>query len=328
MPLQSHLDFLKAMESEHERGPCFQDQNHPEKQIEPKREFLLVVGLILLERKTSRRKMPNIDTLLCSNISQKAKLRREEVMGIVLYTGPMHYAYNRDLRSPFCLLYATTIFAITSAIVKLTRVQHIPSGSVVYRGLGGNARFPEFFYHSDSLGSKGIIAELAFMSTTKNWETAIKYSGVTDKDKKEPTVLEIQMTSIDRGADIEQFSQYAHEGEIQWTPSCFLEVTGAREEATNHGSIKVIEVCVNCNKKVLTIDELLLMRKSIHLQTFDNVRLMFYTDEVKERLQLDKTQELDEDIGSITKVLNQYEKIGSRERGLRLYQGHPNFSKL
>ena len=274
------LDFYEGMEVEHELGLPFQDGQHPDVQILPKHEFQLVIKRVSPENISHSRIIQDINTLWRAEVSKSAKLRREEVIVVVLYTGPMFSAYNTELRSKFHgdlaststqaedSQYVTTIFVIASAIVKLTRVQSIPCGLLLYRGLGADAIFPDFFYRADGVGCKGIT-EPAFMSTTSKWATAVRYSGVANMDSPFPTVLEIHARSVDRGANIKEFSQYHHEGEFHWTPGCFLEPTGIWEEVTEHGMLKVFQVRVNCNQKNLTIDELLSMRKSLHLQAFE-----------------------------------------------------------
>ena len=83
--------------------------------------------------------------------------------------------------------------------------------------------FPTSFYESDTHGCRGF-AEWGFMSTTANRDIAIQYSGVKDA-KKEATVLEIHTSSVDRGACIQDYSQYQDEREYLWVPLSFLEST-------------------------------------------------------------------------------------------------------
>ena len=146
-------------------------------------------------------------------------------------------------------------------------------------------------------------------------------------------MLEIHVRSVDRGADIGAFSQYPHEGEFHWAPGCFLEPTGMREEVIGAARLKVIQVRVNCNLKTFTIDELLAMRKSLHLQAFDLLindvhhSLSKYEGKVRERLASDKTQEGYDEDGSwvgvderpeytaeslIDQVINQCKEVRTR----------------
>ena len=338
------LDFFDAMEIEHENGESFQDQQDAKIEISPKIEFQSVVNGVTPQEKDGR-EMPKIENLLCSQTSKNAKLRREEVIAVVLYTGPMFHAYNTVLRKRLHFSgidrseadserqYVTTIFVIASAIVKLTRVQRIESGLKVYRGLGGDVQFPRPSDKADGRGCKGHT-EPAFMSTTRNWNTAIRYSGVKKKEKPLPFVLEIYVRSVDRGADIKEFSQYRHEDEYHWAPGCFLEPIGTREVETNFGALTVVEVRVNCNLKNMTIDELLSLRKDLHLQAFsllvNDVKhsLKGYMAQVEERLASDKTLNYDEEgnwAGKpictaeefIKKVLDQCEEVRSRHKDIK-----------
>ena len=273
------LDFFHEMEREHIVAPA-------EGNICPWDEFDYARGTKKVPQHEMKqgREVKDYSQLMKGRTAKQAKLIKEEVIAIILYTGPMFGPYNSELRSIFRNgkaskhkrpRYLTTIFVISSAIVKLTRTQHIPCGLILYRGLGGDVDYPGYFYNSDELGCQGI-AEPGFMSTTKRRETAIRYSGLK-KGKNCPRILEMHVRSVDRGADISEFSQYQHEAEFHWPPGCFLELLGQRDElieyrceddAHRQGVLSIFEVRVNCNLKTMTIDELLLVRKNIHLQTF------------------------------------------------------------
>jgi hypothetical protein len=75
----------------------------------------------------------------------RAGLKREEVIGLRLYTGPTFVLYNARLRGfpakEVALLegndYETTIFIIASGITKLAKVTGMPPGRLLFRGLGG-----------------------------------------------------------------------------------------------------------------------------------------------------------------------------------------------
>ncbi len=75
-------------------------------------------------------------------------------------------------------LFTSTIYALASAIQKLSRTTCLPAqGLTLYRGLGGLMDIPDFFFKPDEIGSKSMT-EWGFMSTTSSKETVIKYSGV------------------------------------------------------------------------------------------------------------------------------------------------------
>ena len=91
-----------------------------------------------------------------------AGLRRDEVIALRLYTGPMFVLYNASLRGfpawdVECLRdnaglgpankYETTIFVIASGIVKLSKVTDVPADRRLYRGLGGMV-LPDQFWRS------------------------------------------------------------------------------------------------------------------------------------------------------------------------------------
>jgi NLR family CARD domain-containing protein 3 len=100
--------------------------------------------------------------------------------------------------------YSTTLHAINSAIVKLSKLTY---AGTVYRGVSGLALPPEFWV-ANEFGVKGGI-DGAFMSTTSHREVALSYAASGGKG----IVFEIQQGMIDRGADISFLSQYPHEKE-------------------------------------------------------------------------------------------------------------------
>ena len=85
-------------------------------------------------------------------------------------------------------------------------------GLCVYRGIDGNMDLPEFFYKPDSHGRFGMT-DPGFVSTTSELAVAISYTGIARGGKAHPTVLKVVMDSVDRGADISEFSQYPGEQE-------------------------------------------------------------------------------------------------------------------
>jgi hypothetical protein len=106
-------------------------------------------------------------------------------------------------------LFATTIFALESAILKISRVMRIPPGMELFRGLGGLAELPDKFDKTDENGCRGYM-EYGFLSTTSHRETAVQYSGAGE-GKPLPMVIQTRASSIDRGACIKDLSQYPEE---------------------------------------------------------------------------------------------------------------------
>ena len=126
-------------------------------------------------------------------------------------------------------LFTATIFVLVSAIQKLARVTQNPPNLLLYRGLGGTAALPESFSVRDSLGCTGFT-EWGVMSATSQRDVAISYSGIEEK-KPVPIVLEIRVGAVDRGASIQNFSQYPQEKEFVFVPCSFLEQDGFHEQA-------------------------------------------------------------------------------------------------
>ena len=110
--------------------------------------------------------------------------------------------------------FATTIFVLQSAVMKISRVMRLPPGLELFRGLGGLAELPDSFYETDEHGCRGYM-EYGFLSTTSHRETAVEYSGAGE-GKPLPMVIQTRASSIDRGACIKDLSQYP--GEVKPEP--------------------------------------------------------------------------------------------------------------
>jgi len=106
-------------------------------------------------------------------------------------------------------LFATTIFVLQSAVMKISRVMRLPPGLELFRGLGGLAELPDSFETPDEHGCLGYM-EWGFLSTTSHRETAVEYSGAGE-GKPLPMVIQTRASSIDRGACIKDLSQYPQE---------------------------------------------------------------------------------------------------------------------
>ena len=177
-----HLNFKNAMRQEHcERAGCdvsFTTGNY-KITTTPKKEWNYVVGNELCPQGDMGhgRLFVCIKELQDRKISKDANLREEEVIAIVLYTGPMFQIYNTILRrfptDKFAIfndgdnLFSTTIFVLVSGIQKLCRCSRIPEGTLLYRGLGGKVDLPDIFYQVDEKGCSGY-AEWGFLSTTSD----------------------------------------------------------------------------------------------------------------------------------------------------------------
>ena len=220
-----------------------------------------------------------IDELLRKPLAQAAKLTREEMIAIVMYTGPAFVLYNAVLRQfPADIysvfkdgdnLFPTTIFVLVSAVNKLSRCMNIPPGTLLYRGLGGTLEFPDRFTRADAdcvtPNALGFL-EYGFMSTTAEKSVAVQYSGVKE-GKPRAGILQICPNSVDRGADISEFSQYPGEKEFLFVPYSFVQGEGRQrtEVVTGGGVLTVVPVRVNINLKTETVDELKEKKKRLHL---------------------------------------------------------------
>jgi WD40 repeat protein len=201
-------------------------------------------------------------------------LIEEEVIAIILYTGPMFQVYNAILRQypeeDFKVFadnkFSTTIFVLVSAVQKLCRCTRIPEGMLLYRGIGGRADLPDIFFQPDDRGRSGY-AEWAFLSTTADRDVALQYSGIKDGLPK-AMVMVIETSSIDRGADIGQFSQYRGEQEFLYLPCSFIQRTRpgtSRIQLLDGGLVTFVDVKVNLNIRTQTVEELQHQKKSMHL---------------------------------------------------------------
>ena len=130
----------------------------------------------------------------------------EEVIGARLYTGPMFIKFNGVLRgidsrvpaqrikfTDLCRgnKYTTTLQAINSAIVKLSK---LTVATKVYRGISGRG-LPDEFWQENRFGVRGGI-EAAFMSTSTAREVALSYAADSDAGG---FIFEMQQGMIDRG---------------------------------------------------------------------------------------------------------------------------------
>lgn len=164
-------------------------------------------------------------------------------------------------------MFASTIFVLVSAVQKISMKQKIECGTLLYRGLGGLVDLPSQFYANDENGCKGFC-EWGFMSTTSDKNIALRYSGVEEKRPK-PTVLVVKVSSVDRGACIKSMSQYQDEIEYLWLPCSFVEENGPKYlEVTDDGAVTMIPVKINCNLKLLTVEDFISQKKKQHLQSF------------------------------------------------------------
>ena len=98
-----HLEFFKAMQSEHcEETGCdmkFTTRNYGISTCAAHEWNVVVCGVQPVAEHMSHgsRCVPDVDEKHRSAIAKKAGLRREEVIAVILYTGPMYVVYNAVL---------------------------------------------------------------------------------------------------------------------------------------------------------------------------------------------------------------------------------------
>lgn len=142
--------------------------------------------------------------------------------------------------------YTTTLHAINSAIVKLSKLTY---ACKVYRGIN-NRVLPSEFWQANEYGVRGGI-EAAFLSTTRDREVALSYAAGNGGDAKAGFIFEIQQGMVDRGADLSFLSQYPHEEEILFAPLAGFEVKHTRVE----GRVLVVVVSLSVNLTAQTLEQ-------------------------------------------------------------------------
>jgi hypothetical protein len=196
------------------------------------------------EGKKIERLIPDYNEKIKSDTAKKACLRKEEVIAVILYTGPMYYVYSAILTryerpifdktadSIFRTLdganghpknlYSTTLTVLVSAVQKLSTVTVFKPDVKLYRGTGGEQGLPDHFWDNDCFGCKGMT-DWGYFSSTPLFDEAQSYSGMHDNPPKPcPIIFEIETDCINNGACVVEFSQYAHEGEYMFTPCSFI----------------------------------------------------------------------------------------------------------
>jgi hypothetical protein len=168
----------------------------------------------LFVRRIQGRTKLGLDRLLHDrrDVIRRCGLQRGEVLATHLYTGPAFLPYNSLYRSfpPHMVdllqgdkgastnrrnTLSTTLFSISSALVKLGRHTPLPEHGKVYRGLGRMVLPLEFWAAHGQPPWKGGV-ERAIMSTTTDKDVAIGYTG------GKGVVVEIGIGRIQIGGDV------------------------------------------------------------------------------------------------------------------------------
>lgn len=94
----------------------------------------------------------------------------------------------------------------------------------------------------------------------------------------------ITPSSVDRGACIEQFSQFPSEKEYLYVPMSFLQPLGSANDVcfipASRGLVNAYAVRINCNLKSETVEQLISKKKDMHIAAF-----VAAVDEVRNEIQ-------------------------------------------
>ena len=193
------------------------------------------------------RNRKTMDALMKLATSIEAKLVREEVIAVRLYTGPAFMCLNRGLRAggrkakrKGIQNFPATCAAFNSAIKKIRLVTQLPKDGKLYRGIAGMV-LPRKVLEAAS------FVELAYTSATPDYAVAKMYAG-SDR----PSLFEILVGQIDRGAFIGEYSQYDAEEEHVLAPLSHYEIVGKRREE----GVNIYTLRLNVNGKTETLEEL------------------------------------------------------------------------
>ena len=155
--------------------------------------------------------------------------------------------------------YATTIHAINSCVLKLSKLTQAVK---VWRGFKG-ATLPKEFFQPNSSGVRGGI-EYGFSSTTTDRAQAVSYA-----QGSASTIFEMQMGMVDRGADLSWLSQYPHEKEVLLPPLTGIEALTSDVE----GSILVINSRLSLNLAAQTLEQVLSRRRKMLMDMATGIEL-------------------------------------------------------
>jgi hypothetical protein len=219
---------------------------------------------------------------------KEINLLMEELVAIILFTGPMYTVYNailsdfpKNIANAFIghNKFATTIHAIMSAIQKLSLLS--PVEKILFRGLGGWGHLPDCFWEQkpgEKLNVHGYT-EFGVMSFSSKLDVALKYSGVLGdpKEKPHPAVIAFFAGAVDRGADVLNVSQFPQEIEFTFPPLSYiqpefadgkLKIYEAEHPEKKGVKVPVIHVRVNANVRTPTLDQVISARKKNHITAF------------------------------------------------------------
>jgi ankyrin repeat protein len=218
-----------------------------------------------------------IDELLQLPLAKTAKLRREEIIGLALYSGPMYEIYNGILQRRYEHWNAfedkhhfpTTLSVIVSAIQKVGSVTPLNPGHILYRGNGGLEYMPPCFFDGDDMNRRGVTA-YTFQSFSTSLRKAIEYA---KPDCAWPMVFVVEPSKdpLTGFANISDFSQYPSENEHLLPPCCFLHPDILHsKEIPQHGKVKFCHIRVTGASQSYSLEDLEKKKKQIHMAEFEN----------------------------------------------------------
>ena len=123
-----------------------------------------------------------LETFMEMQEVKQADLKKSEVTGMRLYTGPTYVLYNARLRGfparEVALLegneYETTIFIISSGITKLSKLTGLPKDRLLYRGLGGLILPRQFWEEFDECQATLVLSPTTVSTTCEEITQHIK----------------------------------------------------------------------------------------------------------------------------------------------------------
>lgn len=234
---------LTAMKAEHCAMPYSSLPFTPSlnaKPTTPAEEWEWVGGSVPPLNNPDGRRFVGLDQLMELEVVKKGGLSKAEVAAIRLYTGPMGDIYNKKLQGgvivepaaveegeeprdkdegPEVDAYVTTLHALVSAVVKLTR-SSATNSMCVYRPLTAT-QLPEALMAED--GSLRVGVESGCLSTTLHKALAAEASAALSLS---PAILEIHLGQVHGGALIQELSLFPDEGEVVVTPLSRVELDG------------------------------------------------------------------------------------------------------
>ena len=186
-----------------------------------------------------------------------------ELVALRIYSGPLGVKFNKMIRSytaghragqewrleeerKLCLgnKYSTTIHVIQSAISKLGKINPNQKG---YSGVSGMLLQDRFWNNHPDLNSKGGV-EGGFMSLSGSYDVGMFYANLVKG--KLGVLLEVNMSTIDRGAELRWLAQYPHEDETLLPPLTYLHVEHIRLDKSGDDPIMVVEIRARISQSI------------------------------------------------------------------------------